>query len=143
MVDWGEMTREERNRLVAEEIMGLSPCPHYEQSNLGSAGGPVLIHQEEECDCEGETYPEPEVGSIHGTIGGCPNYTFNPQIAMRVANKLHEESPEWNLTLEAAIHEDVSERYYIASFGDETVNAELPAEAICLAALKAKGLDVE
>ena len=41
------MTNKELDILVAEKVLGIVPCDQWYHSNMGAAGGPVLIHRGE------------------------------------------------------------------------------------------------
>ena len=58
------------NLWVAQEI-GLISCDEWEETNFGSAGGPALIKHCEHNNC----YSTKKIGSVFGTVGGCPPYS--------------------------------------------------------------------
>lgn len=128
----------ELDKRIAHEVMGLAPCDSWRQTNLGSAGGAVLMR---DGNCEhgdGSTcYPRIETGSIHGPIGGVPRYSSSVEAAMQVVQKMDEQKwcvwiisqsrkgPKWAVSFEAKDSDEGN------AAGDS-----LP-EAICRAALSA------
>lgn len=139
MPDWDEMSPRERDALVAEEVMEMTPCPHYERVNFGAAGGPMLQRDNEACDCDGETYPEDAIGSIHGTIGGCPHFTTDISAAWRVVEEMRDDDYWFKLLIDYSPERvKATCRGEVSSFRD----SDRVPEAICLAALRAKGVSV-
>jgi hypothetical protein len=66
------MTNDELNGYLAKRVMGLVPCDGWRLINFGAAGGPALL---KECEHEnGRCYAVSPVGSIHGRVGGVPEY---------------------------------------------------------------------
>lgn len=127
----------ELDLLVAEKVMSLVPCDNWRPINFGSAGGPAF-----QKDCEHENcYPASERGSAHGRMGGCPQYSTNITLAWQVVEHLRKQG------LEFTIDSRGGDPYW-AEFANENhtvggqASADTPALAICLAALKARGVEV-
>jgi hypothetical protein len=120
--------------------MGLIPCDQWTKMNFGSAGGPALLKN---CDHE-NCYSTLEIGSIHGTIGGCPRYSSKINSAWEVVRRM--QSSGYDLTLESG---GGGEEWF-ASFrpsvpaasrgaaneGDARSSSASAETAICLAAMK-------
>jgi hypothetical protein len=80
----------ELDRLVAEKVMGLRSCGLWRHENLGSAGGPVMMH-------DGNPHPEyrcypdtPRQPHMNGYLGGPPAYSEQIALAWKVVEKLVE-----------------------------------------------------
>lgn len=132
----------ELDLFIAEKVMKLIPCDRWTEMNFGSAGGPAL---RQNCDHE-NCYSTLEVGSIHGTIGGCPHYSSKIHLAWEVVKRMLSEG--FDLRLESAGNGEV----WTADFRAtalmsiiEEITQDPPGcssssveKAICLAALKAE-----
>ena len=82
----------ELDGLVAERVMGLVPCDTWRQTNLGSAGGAVLMRDGGCEHAKGTCYPRLEItGNIHGPIGGVPRFSTDIAAAMEVFEHLHRK----------------------------------------------------
>lgn len=129
----------ELDKRVAHEVMGLVPCDSWRRTNLGSAGGPVLMR---DGGCEhgdgSSCYPRLEIASIHGPIGGVPRYSTRINLAMKVVEKMRER--DWRVSIMNNAGAEKSDLEWSVDFArGRIVNrmaATLP-EAICRAALAA------
>ena len=72
--------------IVAQRVMGLVPCPDWEVTNFGSAGGPALMkkrnHPADRC------FPTVTTSSIYGTIGGPRRYSTDIRAAWELVEHL-------------------------------------------------------
>jgi hypothetical protein len=140
MTDFNSQSNRELDVLVAEKVMGLIPCDQWTEMNFGSAGGPALLKN---CDHE-NCYSTLEIGSIHGTIGGCPHYSSKIHSAWEVVRRM--QSSGYDLTLESGGGGEewfASFRPSVPAAGGDAANegaarsSSGSAEtAICLAAMK-------
>lgn len=84
--------------LVAQRVMGLVPCPDWEVTNFGSAGGPALMkkcnHPTDRC------FPTVTTSSIYGTIGGPRRYSTDVRSAWEVVERLLADFQSADLRLE-------------------------------------------
>ena len=136
---------DELDHLVAEKVMGRIPCDRWTEMNFGSAGGPVL---RKNCDHE-NCYSTLEIGSIHGTIGGCPRYSSKIHLAWEVVK--HLQSQGYDLMLESLRSGEEWSAIFIPSAAAATgassyeglarSSSSSAETAICLAAMKT--LDVQ
>ena len=141
MMDVKNQFDRELDLLVAEKVMKIVSCDMWTETNLGSAGGPALLK-----NCFHEScYSTLEIGSLLGTIGGCPRYSSQINIAWEVVHRMN--SLGYELTL---ISGNGGEEWF-ACFRKITIHGTEPpnntsdvqksrgsaAKAICLAALRA------
>ena len=144
------LTLQEINRLIAERIFGVRPCKEWKQTNLGSAGGPVLIHGDwmKPVKHHYQCYPDiEEIKTIQGTLGGPARYTTDIAAAWQLLEKMRERGFAFLIARGA---EDSQYKVEMTPVESEyakgerrIVSIEATAQlAICLAALKAYGLDV-
>jgi len=77
---------EELDKLVASEVMNMFPCDKWEYMSLGTAGGPVFIKKCKHTNC----YPKQYIESIHGRIGGLPQFSSRPIYALTVWQKIRD-----------------------------------------------------
>lgn len=145
------LTLREIDRLIAERIFGVRPCKEWKLTNLGSAGGPVLIHGDwmKQARHDYECYPDiDEVKTIHGMLGGPARYTTEIAAAWQVVDKMlerrfgvvmsrHAEGSGYEVELTPTRSAHAKQEREAAS-----TEATAPL-AIGLAALKAYGVDVE
>ena len=141
MIDFNDRSDRELDLLVAEKVMRLVSCDMWTETNLGSLGGPALLKNCFHENC----YSTLEIGSLLGTIGGCPRYSSQINIAWEVVRRMNSLGYELML-----ISCNTGEEWF-ASFRTATpVVSESPvnesdaqksrgeaARAICLAALRA------
>ena len=138
-------TLREVDRLIAERILGVRPCKEWKRVSLGSAGGPALMHKAEK-QHDHECFPDiDEIPTFAGTLGGPPRYTTDIAMAWRLLDKMHErhfgvviahraEDPTYEVELSPMKSAD-------AEHGSRVAEGTAPL-AICLAALRAYGIDV-
>ena len=62
------------NEWVAKADGYEGSCDAWKKTNFGSAGGPAFVKY----DCKHKKcYPKDTIGSIHGKMGGCPEFSTN------------------------------------------------------------------
>ena len=144
------LTLREIDRLIAERIFGVRPCKEWKPANLGSAGGPVLIHGDwmKPVKHEYECYPDIEdIKTIQGTLGGPARYTTDIAAAWQLVEKMRERGFGVLIACGAEVSkyevEITPAQSEYAKGERRIVFTEATAQlAICLAALKAYGLDI-
>ena len=140
----------EIDRLIAEKIFGVRPCKEWKKVSLGTAGGPALMHGDwtKSVKHDYQCYPDiEEVQTMQGTLGGPARYTTDISAAWQLVDKMHErgfgiviahgaEDSKYKVEMRPAQPEYAKEEGRII-FTEATAPL-----AICLAALKACGLNV-
>jgi hypothetical protein len=145
------LTLREIDRLIAEKICGIRPCKEWKLTNLGSAGGPVLIHGDwmKQAKHDYECYPDiDEVKTIHGMLGGPARYTTEIAAAWQVVDKMLERGFGVLMSgrAQGSGYEVALTPTQSAHGKQERAAASMEATAalaIGLVALKAYGVDVE
>lgn len=132
-------TPEQIDELIAEKVMGLIPCNEWTPINLGSAGGPALLKNCHHTNC----YPTVR----NADVGGCPKYSTNIKSAWEVINRFRQGFDEHAAAvIEMAIYDSFAPDCRCLIFGptinDVSAMADEMPMAICLAALKAVGVEV-
>lgn len=142
---WNEMSPRRRDALVAEYIMGAM---WWRSSTTGRRA--LFIEQPPEWFTEKADGTEPLVGDWN-TYGGFPAYTTDIAAAWEVVEKVHDDEFWLKLTHRTHYYEtgedapmwDAWFRCVRAGIrGDHVAKRATAPEAICLAALRAKGVDV-
>ena len=88
----------ELDELIAKNIFGMIECDKWQSSNLGSAGGPVLMSN---CKHDHETcWPKQEISSFFGMIGGCSKYSTDLTQNRILLNKMLEALPQKDIHIE-------------------------------------------
>jgi hypothetical protein len=140
----------EIDRLIAERIFGIKPCKEWKQVSLGSAGGPALMHGDwtNPVKHDYECYPDiKEFPAMQGTLGGPAKYTTDIVAAWQLVDKMHErgfstlvlrDAQDSQYQVEMKPAKSKSAKPEAIVFRKPTVQL-----AICLAALKSCGIDVE
>jgi len=145
------LTLREIDRLIAEQIFGIRPCNKWKQISLGGAGGPALIHGDLDNPVQHdyECYPDvQEVQTMQGELGGPAQYTTEIAAAWKLIEHMHElgfgvairrRAKDFKYEVELRTAQPVQFAKEVGRVISKQATAPL---AICLAALKASGLDV-
>lgn len=145
MTNWDDMTPRERDALIAEEVMGLSPL----DDELCS-GRVVNTHWHGRVCHECDTYHVDEPDEFE-TRHHYPNFTTGIEAAWQVVEHFYTEGHNIELCMDPNMEPPNDTVPHVCTIrGTEnghhgTVmgkSHEGVAEAICLAALRAKGVDV-
>jgi hypothetical protein len=140
----------EIDRLIEERIFGTKACNEWKQVSLGNASGPALVHGDwtNPVKHDYECYPDIQgVQTMQGKLGDPPQYTTDIAAAWQLVERMYQrgfstlivrdaEDSQYEVEMRSTLPEDTKEERIV--FRETT--AQL---AICLAALKAYGLDVD
>jgi hypothetical protein len=136
----------EIERLVADRILGLKPCCAWKLTNLGSAGGPPLIHGNWDNPVvhDYECYSDiPEVPTTRP-----PDYSSDIGAAWQLVENLRERGHRIEVGSVArnqsayTVTATPIERSDASTKGRVTHTEATAPLAICLVALRASGVDV-
>lgn len=126
--------------IVAEEVMALRSCNEWTHINLGSGGGPRLLHGSlEKPGSDHDCYPALE----YGPLGGPRHYSTDISAAWEVIEKVQARALGWTLVCPTNYRWVAYQRTGCADpdFGDWWEFGDTAPHAICLAALKALGIE--
>jgi hypothetical protein len=144
MKPWSEMSPQERDAWVAEKVMGWEMCTfdHSRPKHRSSKDFPGTIINNWDSKGPHKWLESPD-GQSKVYLCGCecvgeeiPHYSTDIAAAWEVVEKIYSQTNHFTLNYDPS--------HPLVDFGEDAldIGASVP-EAICLAALKAVGVDIE